>query len=238
MGEPHFDALNPQRLNPEQIIRCDRDLATINSIQSFTLTIPGAIPIVTAGYSVEAHCGGLITRPHEDIDIHVASLPVTGRPDFTRRLEELLRIENDHTKWTLYQINDFGWAQAVEFRENAPKRAWADRRRIELKLKTYPEETEDKFLIDSKGKKIEVKVTELHRLIARKIKTLRDSEGRNTGRITKPQDLFDLRRLVAVGGFDKSEAITRLSHIYQTEEGLDSEQATSKAIAELEKIFG
>ncbi len=228
---------NPQKLNPEQIARCDRDIATIHLMQKVTRNFLNAVPVVTAGYAVEAHCGGSITRSHGDIDMHIASLAIRDRTFFTRRVEDALRKESDHTNWTLYKSSDVSWAQEVEFREDAPKKAWPDRRRVELKLKTYPEETEDKFLIDSEGARINVKVMELHRLVTRKIKTLVESQGRTTGRLTTPQDLQDLKRLSALEHFNKDKVIELLTTMYQNEDKLEQTKARHKAFSEVIKLL-
>lgn len=233
------DALaGPQRLSPEQIVRSDRDLKTIFLVQQFTSNFQGALPVITAGYAVEAYCGGTVTRLHSDVDVHITGLAVADRAVFIDRLENALRSEKAHTKWALQKNSNLGWGQEVVFVENELKKEWSDRRRLELKLKHYLEETQDKFLIDSQENRLEVKVLELHRLIARKIKTFMESAGKTTGRLSGPQDTAELRRLTALEGFNMDKAIDRIVALYEKEEGIESRKAKDRALSEWVKIFG
>lgn len=62
-------------ITPKQVEKTDLDLETIKSLNAYAQA-NGLIIVLTGGYATEALCGGKITRPHGDIDIHIGSCPV------------------------------------------------------------------------------------------------------------------------------------------------------------------
>jgi len=193
-------------LTPDQIERCDKDLATMSSLTQLAISQGGVFEL-TGGYAAEAYLGGNITRPHGDID-GVLWIDTTQEKSTKDDVVALLNTES--TEWELIPTSR---EHFIELREplGAGER-FKDKRRIELNLfdKSKADARIKKILIDSSGIPHEVQLAPLEQFIARKIGTLvarhrqGDEEKKSKGlRDTTQSDKDDLKKIIALSDFNK-----------------------------------
>lgn len=230
--------LPPNRniLTSEEVIKTDKDIASIIALQSFARQ-QKRLMAISGGYAVEAHCGGKITRPHGDIDCHYYLEKGFNLNQVTAELVSLLNQEQ--TAWQLHSAD----SGKIEFRENAPSLPFAARRRIELLLFTHSnkDQTQAKTLTDSLGHSHPVEVAHLSILTAHKIRIFFEQDKPLPAkRSVSRTDISDLTRLINQPGFNKAEVVATLADYYHHEnkDTMSHQQALSKALEEWEKIQG
>lgn len=182
-------------ITPDQIGKTDLDLATIKSLNAYA-NANGLIIVLSGGYATEALCGGKITRPHGDVDIHILI------DDFgdSKKIFSLIGVEiifKESTSWKIYKQTD----TKSEYREEDESKPFFDRRRLEIVLHTKENKTwyVPAFLVDSRGKRINVRVVEINDLLAQKIHkfySLKDGVDVSKERHTDDRDIYDLKRLL------------------------------------------
>ena len=182
-------------ITPEQIRKTDLDLATIKSLNAYTQA-NGWVVVLTGGYATEALCGGNITRPHGDVDIHILIDDLGDAKQIFSSIEKEI-IFKESTNWKTYKQTD----TRSEYREEGESKPFFDRRRLEIVL--YASENTiwyaPAFLVDSQGERINVHVVETNDLLAQKIHkfySLKDGVDTSKERHTDDRDIYDLKRLL------------------------------------------
>lgn len=211
-------------LTPERVEKIDRDLITIANLNSFAAE-RGGMFILSGGYATEALCGGVITRPHGDIDGHI-SINARANDVFSEVYKEVITNEP-----TMLEMEQKG-PEKVEFREDYKQKPPFDLRRIELTVHDLDSKAiaVPAFLINSQGQRIEVNVVEVNELIAGKIHklySLKDGVDASVDRATDDRDTYDLKRLMSVPGVDQQKILQILTtrHIKLGDEVVLKEKA-------------
>ncbi|QQG41461.1 MAG: nucleotidyl transferase AbiEii/AbiGii toxin family protein [Candidatus Woesebacteria bacterium] len=182
-------------ITPEQIRKADLDLATIKSLNMYA-EANGFVVVLTGGYATEALCGGNITRPHGDVDIHILIDDLHDSRQIFSSIEEKI-VFSETTKWKTHKQTD----TKSEYREDDESKSFFDRRRLEIVLYTKENTTwyVPALLIDSQGERINVQVVEINDLLAQKIHKLyllKDGVDTSKERHTDDRDIYDLKRLL------------------------------------------
>lgn len=182
-------------MTPEQIKKTDLDLATIKSLNAYA-EANGLIIVLTGGYATEALCGGNITRPHGDMDIHILIDDLDNSKQIFSFIEEEI-IFKESTNWKIYKQAD----TRSEYREEDESKSFFDRRRLETVLHTKEDITwyVPAFLVDSHGERINVNVVEINDLLAQKthkLYSLKSGVDTSKERHTDDRDIYDLKRLL------------------------------------------
>lgn len=195
---------------PEQIAKSDADLSTFSSLSAYASSINSTLEI-TGGYAVEAHFGGVMTRPHGDMDAVLWLEDPNSESSAQDTAEALLRQEK--TKWG-DRLNEKGREHFMELREDAPALTFEERRRIELYTfdKTRARPHVKKVLIDSHGQKHEATVTTLDEIVADKVRIFnRTEEEKATKRATNQTDIDDFNRLINHPEFSKEKYLETMA---------------------------
>lgn len=214
------DTENPifnETLSSEQIMRSDLDLKTIAQLTELAEQ-SNMVAVIGGGYATEAHCGGIITRPHGDIDITYYGSSQPSTENIATNISSLLSEES--TQWKRHFTTDeqntgINSCEHIEFRETDKDLIpFSERRRVEIEVYTDTRANkrfEKKNLIDSTGKEIEINVTKLSYLVAEKIQRLfetshlADDQKNKFGRNTTPTDYKELIRLISLPNFTQSQ---------------------------------
>lgn len=197
-------------ITPEQIRKTDLDLVTIKSLNAYA-EANGLIIVLTGGYATEALCGGNITRPHGDVDIHILIDNLGVSKQIFSSIEEEI-ISKEPTNWKTYKQTD----TRSEYREEDESKPFFDRRRLEIVLYTN-ENTAwyvPAFLVDSQGEKINVHVVEINDLLAQKIHklySLKDGVDTSKERHADDRDIYDLKRLLNSPNIDLEKTLRILA---------------------------
>ena len=197
-------------ITPAQIIKTDLDLATIKSLNAYA-EANGLVVVLTGGYATEALCGGNITRPHGDVDIHLQKGDIGDSKQIFSLIEEEI-IFKEPTNWKTFKQTD----TKSEYREEDESKPFFDRRRLEIVL--YASENSawyvPAFLVDSQGERINVQVVEINDLLAQKIHkfySLKDVVDTSKERHTDDRDIYDLKRLLNSPNFDLEKMLRILA---------------------------
>lgn len=223
------------KLEKKWIEKWDKDLQTIASLHAYAQST-GRVLALQGGIAVEAHCGGVLTRPHDDVDAVMYMNP--DRPinhDQDRTEIETLLQEESGTKWVLH--NEEG-THKLDFREDVRAKPWGERRRVEVNWADYPvgERTQTMDLKDSKGRSRTVTVEHIDLLVANKARIIVNNVGKSDiPRRTRHQDLDDMRRLMAQSHYNRDHCLTFLQSYYIYRENLNPARASSKASEVLQK---
>lgn len=220
------------KLEKKWVEKWDKDLRTIASLHAYAQST-GRVLALQGGIATDAHCGGILRRPHDDIDAVLYMHPTRPVDHEQDRLEiyALLQKEKD-IKW-LPSNGD-----KLDFREDAHNKLWGERRRVEVNLADYPvgERTQTMNLIDSKGRSQTVTVEHIDLLVANKARAIVKNIGRSDiSRPTRQSDLDDMRQLMALPHYDRNHCLIFLQNYYIHVENLTPEQASSKANEVLQK---
>lgn len=213
-------------MTQEQIRKTDLDLGTIKSLNTYAKA-NGLIIVLTGGYATEALCGGKITRPHGDMDMHIL---IDDLDDFKQIFSEIEKeiIFMESTNWKTYKQTE----RRIEYREADESKSFFDKRRLELVLQTKEGKTwyGPAFLVDSQGERIDVNVVEINDLLAQKIHklySLKDGADTSKERQTDDRDIYDLKRLLNSPNVEVEKILKILAeNRVQTEvKGGETEQA-------------
>jgi len=209
-----MESPNPNKLavpiTPEQIRKTDLDLASIKSLNAFA-EANGLIVVLTGGYATEALCGGNITRPHGDVDIHILIDDLGDSKQIFSSIEREI-IFKESTNWKTYKQTD----TRSEYREEDESNPFFDRRRLEIVFYTKENTTwyVPAFLVDSQGERINVQVVEINDLLAQKIHklySLKDGVDTSKERQTDDRDIYDLKRLLSSPNIDVEKMLRILA---------------------------
>lgn len=197
-------------MTKEQIRKTNLDLATIKSLNAYAET-NGLVVVLTGGYATEALCGGDITRPHGDVDIHILVDDLGDSKQILSSIEEGI-IFKESTKWKTYKQTD----TKGEYREEDESKPFFDRRRLEIVFHTKEDTTwyVPAFLVDSQGERISVQVVEINGLLAQKIHkiySLKNGIDTSKERHTDDRDIYDLKRLLSSPNFDLEKMLRMLA---------------------------
>jgi len=215
------------KLTPEQIAESDLDIQIIDLVGKISGP-QDLLAVVYSGYAVEALCGGKITRPHGDVDIHLFAKGGFNREETSQAMADKLKDE-------------LGLNFEVKYPPESPKRAelWEEAsgqdigerrsRKIDFYFSTHDVETQEATLIDSSGKSHSVLVPPAEDLAAEKI-WMQVTSGKP--RPTKGTDDRDLVRLVSLPNFDKQKCLDWLAYVIvdrQHEEIVEPQKAQERA---------
>lgn len=212
-----FDKLT-KPITPEQIRKTDVDIATIDALNKYAEN-NHTILVLSGGYATEALCGGKITRPHGDIDLH---MPIPENQDVAEVFLEIGKIIiKEQTKWSLRKQTD----KKVEFIEEDGDIDFFDKRRLELTV--HKEEEKPVFtpanLINSTDKMVNVLTINVNELIASKIHSIYRSKNdvnSKMGRNTNKNDINDIKRLLKLPSYSKEVVLELLTSRYVKNEGI------------------
>jgi len=230
------------RFSSEQLARWDKDLVTLDLVRNYATSAKYDL-IISGGYAVEAHCGGWMTRRHQDMDVALSrrSLFKFNKQAETKKV--LARLSQDRgTKWENHETKS---DSKIEFRENSEGKTWEQRRRIELDLHSYPAggNVQRKFLYDSDGVKHELLVEHIDLLVANKVRIINrnlamseEAKIQNRRPMTS-QDLDELRRLIAQPDFSKEKSIAHIKHHFMRTTGLSNTESQVLALEYWEKAM-
>jgi hypothetical protein len=207
-------------LTPEQRLKTDRDIRTLHVLNEHAAR-KGVGYSISGGYAGEAHCGGVITRPHGDMDVEFMSPAGFDLQLQASTLAEIIDREQ-HTKWRYYktEVNDnYG---VIKFREDDATKKFLERRRLEAYFITAVPTlaTQEMKLIDSEGNTYEVNVQHIADLVATKIRILNErtklsnEEKQQHKRQTSELDKNELKRLISQNHFKKEECIEQLRRTF------------------------
>lgn len=193
-----------------QIRKTDLDLGTIRSLNAYA-EANGSIIVLTGGYATEALCGGNITRPHGDVDIHILIDDLGDSKQIFSSIEGEI-IFKEPTNWKTYKQTD----TRSEYREEDESKPFFDRRRLEIVLHTKENITWyiPAFLVDSQGERVNVHVVEINDLLAQKIHklySLKDGVDVSKERHTDDRDIYDLKRLLNSPNIDVEKILRILA---------------------------
>lgn len=193
------------KLTPEELSRTDQDIHSIVALKELA-NKHSTHSVISGGYAVEAHCGGVITRPHRDMDVHWHS-----NNDLSQNLLEEVQeiLQRDNPEWKVQEKKPGKKYQFDEVIDPDKKG-----RRLELSIdKPLIKKSEIKTLIDSKGNEFEVLVPPLSEVIAKKViifsikNAMTPDEKAVDKRPTKLQDIKDFQRLLALSDFNQEECL-------------------------------
>lgn len=193
-----------------QIHKTDLDIATIESLNNYVQR-NNWILVLSGGYATEALCGGVVTRPHGDMDLHIAVDESVNIYEIAKELIDIL--EKESTKWKLVQKTE----RKIKFVEDESSLESFGLRELELtvhKEKEKPVFT-DAFLTNSKGKEVCVLTINVNELIASKIHSFYKSKvDLSLGRETNTNDIRDLSRLMQLSTYNKVATLELLAKRY------------------------
>ncbi len=197
-------------ITPEQIRKTDLDLATIKALNTCAHA-NDAIIVLTGGYATEALCGGNITRPHGDVDIHILIGDLNDSKQIFSSIEGEI-IFKESTNWRTHKQTD----TKSEYREEDEFKDFFDRRRLEIVLHTKENTTwyVPAFLVNHRGEKINVQVVEINDLLAQKVHkiySLKNGVDVSRERHTDDRDIYDLKRLLNSPNIDTEKMLRILA---------------------------
>lgn len=205
-------------LSSKSIEKSDSDIQTIKDLNKLT-TETGNTLVIFGGYATEAHCGGKITRPHGDIDVHILTNE-SSSDDLFARIDSVLKQEK--TDWKIRNKK----LDKVEYIEDVKNKDFFDLRRVEIHVDSLDKSTikfSKKKLIDSQEKEVEVYVRDLNQLIKHKLQKfyeLRNGVDISKDRHSGKSDLFDVRRLLELQELDVEKIKKELPLEYKYLQGL------------------
>jgi hypothetical protein len=231
---------NPEsRLTAEQWRRTDQDIRTLASLRRYAKG-NGFTFALTGGYAVDAIEGGVITRPHADMDGIFFLPPHADYMYVTEDIEEILRREQ--TRWQSHPT----MSDMLEFRETGDEKPWEQRRRMEIDLfdTSMDYGVTSTFLVDSRGNSHEFDTLSLASLLAGKVfstnrlsaMTGEQREQQNV-REMRESDKRDFQRLLNHPDFNKGEVIEQIASLNKkvSDENLSDEDARASAVEQWEK---
>jgi hypothetical protein len=161
----YLDNTSDTKLTEQAVLKSDLDILTIESLDKLAKDT-GNILVLSGGYAVEAHCGGMITRAHGDVDAHLILTGSISNEELFIKVQELLDKEN--TKWAIKQKT----LDKLDYIEDNDNNDFFYNRRIEVRLNT-PHKYNIKYpkhkLINSNGEEVEVVVVDLNQMISQKL---------------------------------------------------------------------
>ena len=201
-------------LTLEFVEKSDKDIETIKTLNKLGLET-GDILVVFGGYATEALCGGDITRPHGDIDIHFILTGKVSKDDLFTRIDSILGQEK--ILWEIKKINP----NKVEYLEDAEDKEFFNRRKVEIYINSPDEvnvEYSKRKLIKSQGVAIEICVRDLQQLVKHKLQKfyeLRNGVDTTKDRHSSKSDFFDLKRLLELEELDLDKLKGNLPQEYE-----------------------
>ena len=201
-------------LTPKYVEKSDIDIATIAALNEFAKKT-GNILVLSGGYAVEAHCGGVIARGHGDIDAHFILTGSKTAKDLFSGIKKLLYREN--TKWILREQR----VDKVDYLEDLDTEDFFSKRRVEVRLNKPHEANVNypiKKLIDSIGNEVEVCVVDLTQMVLEKIHKFYDLKDRvdtSKDRHSSGSDYFDLKRLLELKDLNIKEIKKKAPKAYE-----------------------
>ncbi len=233
-------------LAPEELRIADRDIKWIAELTEITHSLGGTL-VVMGGYAVEALTGGKITRPHDDVDLEFY-LPQDCDLDKLSEayMEAINPNHSDQWKKTLLPDKNF-----LEYRNDSgsklqkiegytfklspnPPSEYPDRLAVRVRKSNgmeYEMPLESVVLIDSEGKPHQVYTQALNEFTALKMQRLMSQEVKPESRQFKASDHDDLKKLVTMPEFSKTEAIEMLTGTLAEEEETNLEEARQQALS-------
>jgi len=228
-GDPFQKIKEQFNISPKEwTIKWDKDIKTMSSLRDHAAS-KGYGFMVQGGYAVEVHCGGIITRPHQDMDL--AYLRNRGenydQEHETVEVESILGKET-HTKWKRHEPQKPG---KIDIREVAPGVPFEKKRMIEIGLgySRNPNKGHVMKLYDSQGQAYEFNVEDIGEMVANKVRMLIEKAGVQGQRPTKQQDIDEIQRLVSQPHFNQHQTLMYLSDYYKYSEKLSDEEALKRA---------
>lgn len=236
---------NNKQLSPEEIKKTDRDIKRIMELTKATTSFGGTL-VLMGGYAVEALTGGMITRPHDDVDLEFYLPQDCNLNNLSNVYIDIINPDHD-SNWekTLdpdkaffeYKNNSGSKLQKIEgyIFKLSPTPAFESPGKLSVRIKKsngteYEMPLESVTLIDSEGKSYDVYTQALNEFAALKMQRLQSQDNDPWSRQFKPSDHSDLKRLVEMPEFSKQSAVEMLTGTLTAEEGISTEKAQQQAL--------